>query len=129
MDDKGFDYMNVIPLVDVMLVLLTIVLTTSTFIASGLIPVELPKAEKNPQTTAQDNRQKLIEINREGRIYFNSRPVTLGELGKSMESLSRDLPVVIRADKSIYLELFVDVLGSVKKAGFHNVSLQTEEHL
>ncbi len=129
MDDKGFDYMNVIPLVDVMLVLLTIVLTTSTFIASGLIPVELPKAEKNPQSAAQHNRQKLIEINREGRIFFNSRPVSLDELGKSMESLSRDLPVIIRADKGIYLELFVDVLGSVKKAGFHNVSLQTEEHL
>ena len=44
MDEKEFDYMNVIPLVDVMLVLLTIVLTTSTFIATGAIPVELPKA-------------------------------------------------------------------------------------
>ena len=44
MDEKEFDYMNVIPLVDIMLVLLTIVLTTSTFIASGVIPVNLPKA-------------------------------------------------------------------------------------
>ena len=35
MEEKEFDYINVIPLVDVMLVLLTIVLTTSTFIASG----------------------------------------------------------------------------------------------
>ena len=37
MEEKEFDYMNVIPLVDVMLVLLTIVLTTSTFIATGVI--------------------------------------------------------------------------------------------
>ena len=44
MDDQGFNNMNVIPLVDVMLVLLTIVLTTSTFIAVGSIQVELPKA-------------------------------------------------------------------------------------
>ena len=35
MKDSGFDYINVIPLVDVMLVLLTIVLTTSTFVATG----------------------------------------------------------------------------------------------
>ena len=39
MDEKEFDYLNVIPLVDVMLVLLTIVLTTSTFIATGGIQV------------------------------------------------------------------------------------------
>ncbi len=44
MDEKEFDYLNVIPLVDVMLVLLTIVLTTSTFIATGGIQVELPEA-------------------------------------------------------------------------------------
>ncbi|MFH0786115.1 MAG: biopolymer transporter ExbD, partial [Pseudomonadota bacterium] len=36
MEEKEFDYINVIPLVDVMLVLLTITLTTSSFIASGL---------------------------------------------------------------------------------------------
>jgi biopolymer transport protein ExbD len=127
MDEKEFDYMNVIPLVDVMLVLLTIVLTTSTFIASGLIPVDLPKAEKNPQSSSQNDRQKLIEIDKKGQIFYSSKPVTLGELSKSMEPLSRDVPVIIRADKSIYLELFVDVLGSIKNAGFHNVSLQTEK--
>ena len=43
MDESGFESINIIPLVDVMLVLLTIVLTTSTFIAVGAIPVELPK--------------------------------------------------------------------------------------
>ena len=45
MKSSGFDYINVIPLVDVMLVLLTIVLTTSTFIAAGAIPVELGDLE------------------------------------------------------------------------------------
>nr|WP_255317356.1 biopolymer transporter ExbD [Candidatus Magnetobacterium casensis] len=41
MQEKEFDYINVIPLVDIMLVLLTIVLTTSAFIATGVIPVNL----------------------------------------------------------------------------------------
>jgi biopolymer transport protein ExbD len=44
MEEKEFDYINVIPLVDVMLVLLTITLTTSSFIAGGMIPMDLPKA-------------------------------------------------------------------------------------
>ncbi len=47
MEEKEFDYINVIPLVDVMLVLLTIVLTTSSFIATGRIPVELPRASRS----------------------------------------------------------------------------------
>lgn len=126
MDEKEFDYMNVIPLVDVMLVLLTIVLTTSTFIASGLIPVELPRTEKS-QHISQNDRHRLIEIDREGQIFYNARPVDLSELNKNIEPLSRDIRIVIRADRSIYLELFVNVAECVRKAGFHNVSLQTEE--
>jgi Biopolymer transport protein len=43
MEEKEFDYINMIPFIDVMLVLLTIVLTTSTFVATGVIPVELPR--------------------------------------------------------------------------------------
>ena len=63
MEEKEFDYINVIPLVDVMLVLLTIVLTTSSFIASGMIPVELPKASKSQEEIM---KTQTIEIDRLG---------------------------------------------------------------
>ncbi|MBL8052305.1 MAG: biopolymer transporter ExbD, partial [Nitrospira sp.] len=43
--DRNIDQINVIPLVDVMLVLLVIVLTTATFISTGQIPVNLAKAK------------------------------------------------------------------------------------
>ena len=68
MDEKAFDYLNVIPLVDVMLVLLTIVLTTSTFIAAGSIQVELPKASTSEVTTAPHPRS--VSIDKEGRIWL-----------------------------------------------------------
>lgn len=51
MEEKEFDAINVVPLVDVMLVVLTIVLMTSTFIASGSLSVELPRASKNVRET------------------------------------------------------------------------------
>lgn len=44
MDDKPFESLNVIPFVDIMLVLLTMVLTTASFIAVGRIPLSLPHA-------------------------------------------------------------------------------------
>lgn len=123
MDEKEFDYMNVIPLVDVMLVLLTIVLTTSSFIATGVIPVELPKASQNYEETT---KVQIIEIDSKGMIYWNSEPVTLLGLKSSMKSLQKSVPVLIKADKNLALQLFVDVIDIVKSLGFTKTSLQTE---
>ncbi len=123
MDEKEFDYMNVIPLVDVMLVLLTIVLTTSTFIATGVIPVELPKASKTQDAAV---RTQTIAIDRNGNIFLNAKPVVRAELKNCICALDRSSPVLIRADREVGLQVFVDVLDIVKNVGFRKVSLQTE---
>lgn len=124
MEEKEFDYMNVIPLVDVMLVLLTIVLTTSTFIATGVIPVELPKASKSSEETL---KTLTVEIDKKGVIYLNSRIVSINDIRENMKSTDKSTPVLIRADKDIALQVFVNVLDVVKNLGFKRVSLQTEE--
>ncbi len=124
MEEKEFDYINVIPLVDVMLVLLTIVLTTSTFIATGVMPVELPKASRNQEDVL---KTQTIEIDREGHIYLNSQPLLLDDLRIVLRSLDKSIPILIRADKNINLQSFVDVLDIVKNLGFKKVGLQTEE--
>ena len=123
MEDEEFKSINVIPFVDIMLVLLTIVLTTSTFVKAGLLPVELPKASEK-QSEPIDSL--IIEIDIEGRIFLNSKPVNLNDLEESTKSLDKTSPVTIRADKNIVLQVFVDVLDIVKKAGFEKVTLQTE---
>lgn len=124
MEEKEFDYINVIPLVDVMLVLLTIVLTTSTFIATGSMPVDLPKASKSSTGTL---KTQIIEIDRKGLLYLNSTPTSLEGLKSSMRSSDRDVPILIRADREIALQSFVDVMDTLKGLGFKKVSLQTEE--
>ena len=124
MEEKEFDYINVIPLVDVMLVLLTIVLTTSTFIASGIIPVELPRASKSHEETL---KTQTVEIDKRGNIYLNSKLMSLEGLRDSIISLDKAIPILIRADRDISLQVFVDVLDIVKKLGFRKVSLQTEQ--
>ena len=123
MDENGFDSINVIPLVDVMLVLLTIVLTTSTFIAIGAIPVELPKAENSvPETILAST----IEIDRQGNIYLDAKPSSMNHLRTTLTQLQRSRPILIRADKDIALQLFVDVMDLVKGLGFRKLSLQTK---
>ena len=126
MDEKEFDYLNVIPLVDIMLVLLTIVLTTSTFIASGVIPVDLPKVGDN---SAESIESQIIEIDRDGQVYFNAAAVSLPDLGYALGGLDRTAGMLIRADRSIALQSFVDVLDLVKTLGFTKVHLQTESRI
>ena len=123
MEETGFDSINVIPLVDVMLVLLTIVLTTSTFIAVGAIPVELPKAENS---NLAESSSTIIEIDRLGNLYLDAKPCTVFHLRDTLIQLQRSQPILIRADKDIALQIFVDVMDVVKGLGFRKVSLQTK---
>ena len=125
MDEKEFDYLNVIPLVDVMLVLLTIVLTTSTFIATGGIQVELPKAAASEETAPLHPRTVIID--KEGRIWLESEEVPLARLTVLLEGVDRETPILVRADKSLALQGFVDVFGTIKQLGFTRLSLQTEQ--
>jgi biopolymer transport protein ExbD len=123
MDDKEFNYINIIPMVDIMLVLLTIVLTTSTLVATGSIPLELPHAAKQHDELLH---LQTIEIDRNGTIFLNSSPLCLASLRDAFEPIERSSPVLIRADKSIALQVFVDVIDVIKQLGFTKVSLQTE---
>lgn len=92
MDEKEFDYLNVIPLVDVMLVLLTIVLTTSTFIATGGIEVQLPKAEASSQPT--NVPPKTVVIDHEGGLWLDGTAM-------SLEGLTAALNVAGSADAAV----------------------------
>jgi biopolymer transport protein ExbD len=125
MDEKEFDYLNVIPLVDVMLVLLTIVLTTSTFIATGGIQVELPKAAISDQVATPQLR--TMTIDKSGAIWLDKLEVSLDSLGLAMAAVARTTPVVVRADKNLALQMFVDVYEMLKELGFTTLSLQTEQ--
>jgi biopolymer transport protein ExbD len=121
--EQEFDYINIIPFVDIMLVLLTIVLTSSTFVATGVIPIELPRAMKSREIAS---RAQTIEIDRKGSLFLNAKSVSIEELGGYLRPLDRSLPMLIRADREVELQSFVSVIDVVKHLGFKKVSLQTE---
>jgi biopolymer transport protein ExbD len=125
MDDKAFDYLNVIPLVDIMLVLLTIVLTTSTFIVTGSLRVDVPKVTASEPDYAAPHL--VVEISREGVITVNAQEVTRDRLATALASPDRNTPVVVRADRNIPLQSFVDIYDVIKQLGFLKLSLQTEQ--
>ena len=69
---------------------------------------------------------QIIEIDGKGIIYLNEQPVSLLGLKNSMKTLPKNVPVLIKADKNLALQLFVDVIDIVKSLGFSKTSLQTE---
>jgi biopolymer transport protein ExbD len=123
MDEQQFDHINVIPLVDIMLVLLTIVLTTSTLVATGAIHLQLPQASAHKKDLLTP---QTIEIDKSGNVYFHSIAVDRIELARKLDPIDRNTPLLIRADKTLALQQFVDVLDIVKNRGFVSVGLQTE---
>lgn len=118
---QEIDQINVIPLVDVMLVLLVIVLTTATFISTGQIPVNLAKAK-----TVSDRKDVpiIITLTSEGGLFVNDKPVADGELPSTLLAESRESAVLVRADKVILLEKFVALVDEIRGLGFHQVSLE-----
>ncbi|PKU22449.1 ExbD/TolR family protein [Telmatospirillum siberiense] len=123
MDEKPFESMNVIPFVDIMLVLLTIVLTTSSFIASGRLAVDLPQASQNMPDTKEDHS---IELGLDGAISFDGRIVTLDGLKAELTPLKPDSTFVVRADRNIAFQRFVDVADLLRQLAFTKVAIQTE---
>lgn len=119
--DRELDQINVIPLVDVMLVLLVIVLTTATFISTGQIPVNLAKAK---EVGDRKDVPIVITLTAEGKLFVNDRAVAEGELPAALAAQSHDSAVVVRADKVTLLERFVALVDEVRGLGFQQVSLE-----
>jgi biopolymer transport protein ExbD len=119
--DRELDQINVIPLVDVMLVLLVIVLTTATFISTGQIPVNLAKSK---QAGDRKDVPIVITLNAEGSLFVNDRPVSAEGLKDTLRAEPRESAVVVRADKTTLLERFVSLVDDVRGLGFQHVSLE-----
>ena len=119
--ERELDQINVIPLVDVMLVLLVIVLTTATFISTGQIPVDLAKAK---EAGDRQDTPLVVTLTADGQLFMNDQPVAEDGLQNALASQPRQTLVVVRADRVTVLERFVKVVDDIRGMGFQQVSLE-----
>ena len=122
--DHELNQINVIPLVDVMLVLLVIVLTTATFISTGQIPVDLAQADA---TSATPSEPITITITSSGEIFLDGAQLPQEAILSELQRFSSETLVLVRADRVIQLERFVDVVDDVRGAGLTKISLAVEQ--
>jgi biopolymer transport protein ExbD len=122
---KKFDEINVIPFIDIMLVLLVMVLTTATFVKTGVIPVELPEAKK--ATKEKPKKELTVYIKANGDMYIDKNKVSQDELKSKLSSISKEQVVVLRSDKEAKFQDFVTVMDILKGIGHENLYIVTKE--
>ena len=122
---KKFDEINVIPFIDIMLVLLVMVLTTATFIKQGVIPVELPEAKS---TKKEDIKQEVnVYVNSKGEMFFEKEKVDSKMLEQKLSNISKKQTVVLRSDKESKFQDFVTVMDILKKLQHEQLYIITKE--
>jgi biopolymer transport protein ExbD len=122
-DEKPFESLNVIPFVDIMLVLLTMVLTTANFIVTGRIPIALPQAS---HTHVEKQKDKTIELAANGDLYFEGALLSDAELESRLSALPSESTFLIRADRAIAFQRFIDVANTLKRLNFTKVAVETQ---
>ena len=117
-----FAEINVVPLVDIMLVLIVIVLVTANFMVQGMLPIQPPKSESRGTPV---DESLIIAITADGELYYEKRAVSQDELSGLLSTADKERPVLISADKDLTLQPFVSLVDTVKRLGFTTITVQT----
>lgn len=118
------DGLNIVPFIDIMLVLLCIVLSISTFIAQGNISVDLPKSKS--ATKSQDEIKFLVVVDENNTIYLNDEAITEEILLLKLDEIDSNTTVVLKSDKDAKFESFIKIIDLLKLKKHDNVSIATE---
>jgi len=123
---KKFDSINVIPFIDIMLVLLAIVLTTATFVSNGQLDIDLPSASADAPS---DNIERVeIAVDRDGVLYVNGIENSIDKAELQLQLLSPDTPILLLIDETVEFKQFVDVIDLLKRLSLDKVSVLTRKN-
>lgn len=122
---KRFDEINVIPFIDIMLVLLVMVLTTATFIKQGVIPVDLPEAASSEKEEIK--KEVNVYVNDKGEMFFEKTKVDSKTLEMKLSKVSKDQTVILRSDKQSKFQDFVSVMDILKRLNHEQLYIVTKE--
>ena len=125
-DDELLASINIIPFVDIVLVVLTIFMLTSTVIVRASLKVELPRAAVGGSTVA--TTLNLVVL-RSGELLVDGAPRTLGEAARIVRETAaahRDAQVVISGDRGVEYGRIVELIDVVKQNGITSFALDVE---
>lgn len=124
---------NVVPYIDVMLVLLVIFMVTAPLLTQG-IEVELPKASSEPIDSVPDHDPLVLSVDAEGNLYLNAgddedQPSSGQKIRRLVGIIlgeKPDTPVFVKADRSVAYGNVVGAMVVLQQAGATNIGFVTD---
>ncbi|HKW31765.1 MAG TPA: biopolymer transporter ExbD [Candidatus Acidoferrum sp.] len=115
---------NMVPFVDVVLVLLIIFMITAPILQSG-IEIDVPKT-KTMRDVNQD--RIVVSIDKSQRVYLGNDPINIHQLGPKIKSQLKDTKqsVFLRCDEKVPFGIFASVVDTLRVSGINNISIVTE---
>ncbi len=124
---KQMSEINVVPYIDVMLVLLVIFMITTPLLSQG-VKVELPEAEAKLVDT-QNAEALVVTVDRSGKFYLDDKPIEPDKLQKKVRAIlaqTPQTPILIRGDKQVAYGTVVSAMVLLQQSGAKSVGLITE---
>ena len=124
---------NVVPYIDVMLVLLVIFMVTAPLLTQG-IEVELPKAGAEPIESAADKLPLIVSVDKAGNLYLSvgddeDEPSNAKEIVAKVGAILRnspETPMLIKADREVEYGYVVGAMVLLQQGGAENVGFVTD---
>lgn len=123
---KLMSEINVVPYIDVMLVLLVIFMITAPLLTQG-VKVDLPQAPANPVDNP-DQLTLVVTVDRRGNLHLDDREIAPGELQSKVSKILKlrpRTPVLVRGDREARYEEIVKAMVLLQAAGAPSVGLVT----
>lgn len=113
-------------LTDIVMLLLIFFLLTSQFVIQTGVKVKLPGAKNNEQAVPS---RLVVTVNEQGRIFVGSREVGIDALAGELSKLKsgQEGNLIIRADKSVDIDMVIKVIDSAKGVGIDKFTIETEK--
>ena len=119
-DEQGpIAQINIIPLVDVVLVLLIIFMVTTVFANDTSLKLNLPKGNRQEQMS-QPPVEVTVSVDPQGNVFVNAQPTPVEDLAAKVSSYlnkSKETTLVLRGDRDAFYEKIMPVLDQVSRTG------------
>ncbi len=115
---------NMVPFIDVVLVLLIIFMITAPILQSG-IDVDVPKTKTVAEMTQV---RMVVTIDRTQRVYLNDKPINVASLGAQIKAQSKNAAksVYVRCDEAVPFGTWATVLDALRQSGITDISVVTQ---
>ena len=129
---RGFDEpeINLIPLIDVLLVIIIFLMLTTTYAKFSGLEINLPTADSRKQT--EQPNEVSVAVTATGQVLVNKAPLATAEVRSISEALRRaagdrkDPLIVINADAKATHQSVVDIMQAAQMAGYPHISFATQ---